>query len=1082
MDCSKSIIRSISVGFILVLGCNQSDSDRDGTHVPAKIDFNFHVRPILSDRCFACHGPDEKARESELRLDLMDHAFAPIDSLEGRYAIVPGDVSASELVQRIHAVDPDEMMPPPSSNLSLAPHEKEILQRWIEQGAEWKDHWAFIPPEAVQPPKISGRRMVNAVDKFIAAKQKEHRLKANPPAAKEKLIRRLSFDLRGLPPSIEEIRRFRSDPQEDAYERLVDQFLGSQAFGERMAMEWLDLARYADSHGYQDDLERSMWPWRDWVIQAFNQNLPYDQFVTWQLAGDLLEGATYEQKLATAFNRNHKITQEVGVVNEEYRVTYVLDRINTFSTSFLGMTIECAQCHDHKYDPISQREYYQLFSFFNNVPEKGRVDYGVEVAEPSLPLPEEKVAEIRNYVETLLDTQRDSVQRYVALRWKDSQPAGQQHNVNNGMAGGWPTKPLAWFPLDYIENNEVIDAVGRVAGEAVNDLLPVSGKYGGGVEFTGTNYGNVQLPRRLDLNQPFSVSFWLENIDGGIRGAVLSLLSTTESANFQIKISHNKDIGIYLGNKAKGKGLSFTSKLTVPQNQWTHYTITYDGSRSISGLNLYMNGQWVDRYENGKSFGAGIPISDVVIIGAPKALQFEAIKEQKNYFNGAAKGLEAGRLDELLFFNKKLSDNQINALVAWDPHVSYRAQQPKSLTVKKSLFYQDLWSHDPQYRLLNQLYREYKIRKMRTRDIVVKPTMVMQDMDTIRPTFVLDRGQYDAPRERVTANTPNALTPYEKAWPKNRLGLAQWLFSPDHPLTARVAVNRYWQMIFGRGIVTTPGDFGSQGALPSHPELLDWLAGYFRDSDWDVKNLIKLMVMSATYRQSVANSAQQKARDPDNVYLSRGPQTRLSAEMIRDHALASSGLLAQKIGGPSVKPYQPQGLWLEVASGNQSLRKYIQDHNADLYRRSLYTFWKRTLPPPSMIIFDAPSREQCVIGRTPTSTPMQALVMLNDPQFVEAARFLAVRMINQGGSSIADRIAFAFQLLTSRLPTDREKDLLLDLFHAELADFSEDPSLAEKLLDVGEASLQLDHEKSELAAYTVVASAILNTTETILKS
>ncbi len=1070
-----------AVFIMLAIACGRQTEQSGTVFVPKKIDFNFHVRPILSDRCFACHGPDEKARESDLRLDLADHAFAPIDSLEGRYAIVPGDLRRSELVQRIHESDPELMMPPPSSNLKLAPHEKEILARWIEQGAEWKEHWAFEPPTAVEPPRVSGRNVSNPIDQFIAKKLKEKGLKPNPNASKEKLIRRLSFDLRGLPPTLEEINTFIQDGREDAYEQLIDRFMGDQSFGERMAMEWLDLARYADSHGYQDDLERSMWPWRDWVIEAFNNNLPYDQFVSWQLAGDLMEDATYEQKLATGFNRNHKITQEVGVVNEEYRVTYVLDRVNTFSTAFLGLTVECAQCHDHKYDPISQKEYYELFSFFNNVPEKGRVDYGVEVAEPYLPLPEDRVEEVRKYVENLLDDQREEVIQYMEKKWAEGYAPSK---LNDDLPENplFPSGLQAWFPLDYVENNEFYDVRSDLASTAVNDLLPVQGKYSGAVQFTGTNYGVFNLLQPINLNSAFTISFWVESMDGGIRGPVISAIDHRGNSNFLIKISNNKDINVYLGNKARERGIYFTTKSTVPENKWTLITVTYDGSKRNRGLKLFMDGVYQERYEYDDDLvGTMIPSVSDLFLGAKQALTLKEIKDQRSYFSGEVKGLESGRLDEFMFFNRTLSASEVSRLYQWNPIVDLLSQTHHSPRDQKRLFFNDLFQSDPIFRMLTDRFREFKIRKVRTHDIVIRPTMVMQDMDTTRSTYILERGQYDAPTEEVFASTPEIVGEFPENFEANRLGLARWLFSKDHPLTARVAVNRYWQMIFGRGIVATAGDFGSQGALPTYPKLLDWLAVKFMEDGWDVKKLLRLMVTTSAYQRSVALTRELERKDPDNLYLARGPQVRLPAEMIRDHALAASGLLDRRIGGPSVKPYQPEGLWLEVASGNQSLRKYIQDHNEDLYRRSLYTFWKRTIPPPNMTIFDAPSREQCIIRRTPTSTPMQALVLLNDPQFVEASKLIAARMMDDGGETLQDRISYAFRLLTSRLPTQREVDILADLYQMEMESYQVQLESANDLLSIGEASIPTQEDAARVAALTLVANAILNTTESILK-
>jgi hypothetical protein len=1067
------IRRNLSKIYILllisILASCASDKNNNSLHinsVPEIIDFNFHVRPILSDRCYACHGPDEKARKGDLRLDLEENAFASLDSLEERFAIVAGDLSKSQLVHRITSQDPEEIMPPPESNLELSQYEIDVLKKWIKQGAEWKPYWAFRQIENPEPPKNTDINWgQNSIDKFVLRRLITEGLHPSKEASKEKLIRRLSFDLRGLPPSLEEIDAFVEDDSPNAYESLVDKFLNQKTYGERMAMEWLDLARYADSHGYQDDIERSMWPWRDWVIKSFNNNMPYDQFATWQLSGDLMPDASYEQKLATGFNRNHKITQEVGVIDEEYRVTYVLDRVNTFSTAFLGLTVECAQCHDHKYDPITQKDYYSLFSFFNSVPEKGRVDYGVEVAQPSLPLPEEKIDELRNYVHGLLSNQQAKLVEYAAAQWNKGINIEELNKSLPTNSVSLPKGLVAWYPIDHLEDSLIEEVISKKYGKAKNELIPISGRHSGGVEFMNSNYAELSPTKNFNFNRPFSISFWIKSLDGGIRGQVLTSAVNEKESNLQIQVDNNKNLTFYLGNYSNETKIQFSNKKTVPENKWTNIAITHDGTLKSDGIKLYQDGKLMEVYVQKDNLKGAIPPSKKMFLG-------------KNVGNS---GLVAAQLDELMFFNRPLNDTEINDLIKFNPLSDLANKTDLTESDKKRLLYYNLTHNDQQYQLLNERSREYKIRKGRTDEIVIKPTMVMADLDTARPTFVLGRGQYDAPGEQVYSGTPKAIMDFGEQYSKNRLGLSTWLFDTKNPLTARVAVNRYWQMIFGRGIVATPGDFGSQGALPSHPELLDWLATDFRNSNWNVKELLKTMVMSATYKQSVESNDQLQVRDPDNTLLARGSQTRLPAEMVRDHALAIGGLLSEKIGGPSVKPYQPKGLWLEVASGNQSLRKYIQDHDDELYRRSLYTFWKRTIPPPSMTIFDAPTREQCTIKRGATSTPMQALVLLNDPQFTEASRLLAARMLNEGGKTTEERIKFAFRLATSRVPNAEEVDILTRMLNEEISHFEENPEEAKKLLNIGEYSVDGNISSSNLAAHSVVANAILNVTEAIMK-
>jgi len=745
----------------------QSDQDRLTGHVqtvPDKIDYIFDVKPILSDRCYLCHGPDDGTREAGLRLDVKEIAFGAIGENLDRHAIVPGDTVASQLVYRINNPDKTKRMPPESSNLSLTAYERAVLTKWIEQGATWKEHWAYQVPSKTEPPVVNDPNLVqNEIDHFILNRLALKGLKPSAKASKEKLIRRVSFDLTGLPPTLEQLDAFLQDNSSNAFEKVVDQLLASPSYGERMASIWLDVARYSDTHGYQDDLERVMWPWRDWVISAFNRNLPYDEFITWQLAGDLLPNASLEQILATGFNRNHKITQEGGVIDEEYRVEYVLDRTNTVATALLGLTMECAQCHDHKYDPISQKEYFSFYGFFNKVDEKGRIEYD-EIPEPNI----------------------------------------------------------------------------TIGPDEIKDLL-----------------GFVQMP--------------------------------------------------------------------------------------------------------------------------------DTIKEVK--------------------------------------------------------------------------------------------VMVMKDNAADRTTHVLQRGAYDAPGDVVTVNTPAAVLPFTSKFEPNRLGLSKWLFDQDNSLTARVAVNRLWQQLFGVGIVSTSSDFGNQGALPTHPALLDWLAVTFREEGWDMKKMIKRMVMSATYQQSAKTSPEVLRIDPNNQWLSHSSREKLTAEMIRDNALAVSGLLVNKVGGPSVKPYQPAGLWAETTSG-QGLTKYFMDSGDNLYRRSLYTFWKRTVPPPAMMTFDAATRDLCAVQRQKTSTPLQALVMLNDPQLMEASRVMAVQLLLQPELRDEERIAVIFRKITARRPSDKERSNLMHYLQEMKSSFSEAENSTDEIQALAEK-----HKlpAKEIQALTALTSLVFNLDEAIVK-
>lgn len=730
--------------------------------LPETIDYIFDVKPILSDRCYLCHGPDEGTREAGLRLDLKENAYGAIGENLDRFAIVPGNTASSQMVYRITHPDIQKRMPPQESNLSLTEYEIKVLVKWIEQGAVWKDHWAFLVPEKSELPEINGVDWGNnEIDLFILDKLIQKGLNPSEKASKEKLIRKLYFDLSGLPPSLDEIDEFVNSTDVNAFENMVDDLLSATTYGERMASEWLDIARYADTHGYQDDLERIMWPWRDWVISAFNRNIPYDDFIGWQLAGDLIPEASLEQIMATGFNRNHKITQEGGVIDEEYRVEYVMDRTVTTSKALLGLTMECARCHNHKYDPISQKEFYSFYSFFNQVNEKGRIEYD-EIPEPNI----------------------------------------------------------------------------RITHKVIEDELPF-----------------VQMPD------------------------------------------------------------------------------------SISEVKL----------------------------------------------------------------------------------------------------------------------------------------MVMQDEVSLkRKTHILNRGAYDNPAAEVEMGTPEAVMPFSENFERNRLGLANWLFDKDNPLTARVAVNRLWQQMFGVGIVASSGDFGNQGNLPSHPELLDWLAVTFQEEGWDIKKMLKRMAMSETYQQSAKVSPELLAFDPENRWYARSSRSKLSAEMLRDNALKVSDLLVNKIGGPSVKPYQPDGLWAETTSG-QGLTKYIPDTGENLHRRSLYTFWKRTVPPPAMMTFDAASRDACTVKRQKTSTPLQALAMLNDPQLIEASEALSKKLLLEYDLSDKDRVTSMFRMITSRFPDKEELQDLLNFLEESIEDYTKHEAASKNQL----STIKIDPD--QLYAYTRLANLIFNLDEAIIK-
>lgn len=767
-----------SLTILIAFSCNSggqmsgtANNAKSTTRIPEKIDFTFHVKPILSDRCFKCHGPDKNAIEGGLSLNTAQDAYMALGKNKDHYAIVPGDIENSELVNRLFTTDESLLMPPPESNLSLSDYEKEILKKWIEQGAEYKEHWAFIAPKKPSVPKTNSTTWAqNEIDQYVLSLLEQNGLEPSEKASKEKLLRRVFFDLTGLPPSVEQINAFVKNDSPTAYETIIDSLLNTVDHAEHMAAEWMDIARYADTHGYQDDFERIMWPWRDWVIHAFKENMPYDQFVTYQLAGDLLPNANAEQILATGFNRNHKITFEGGVIPEEYRIEYVEDRAVTFGTAFLGLTLECARCHDHKYDPISQKNHFELFSFFNNIDELG---------------------------------------------------------LTPGGAGKIP-KPY---------------------------------------------------------------------------------MTITE--------------------KEKNGVLSFVQ------------------------------------------------------------LQKSSMKEI--------------------------------------------------------------------------------------------PVMVMNEMEEIRPSYILNRGVYDQPTTQVYPNTPESILPFPENFPKNRLGLAKWLFHKDNPLTARVTVNRFWQRMFGTGLVASSFDFGNQGSLPTHPELLDFLAIKLREEGWDTRKILKYMALSAAYQQSTKVSKKLQELDPENRLLARAPRLRLTAELIRDQALKISGLLNKEVGGPSVKPYQPAGIWeATTGGGGGSTATYVTSTGKDLYRKSLYTFWKRTVPPPSMMTFDAASRDLCTVKRQETNTPLQALVLLNDPQIIEASRLMAKNAIDRH-KEIKDQIEYIFKLATSRSPDEDELSMLNNYYSSMLQKVDEEGISPKDYLSIGAFEIDEGYSRKELAALALTAHTILNLDETITR-
>jgi hypothetical protein len=1092
-------------------GCSRRPAAPAVDGLPEVVDFNFHVKPILSDRCFKCHGPDDRVRKAGLRFDRKEAAFGVLPS--GNHAIVAGDPGRSTLVARILSTDPPRVMPAGDSNLTLTDYEKALLVRWIEQGAEWKPHWSFIPPRKVAPPGVKDTDWVRGpIDRFILSSLERRGLRPAPEATRETLLRRLSFDLTGLPPTLDEIDAFVADRSPDAYEKVVDRLLASPAYGERMAADWLDIARYADSHGYQDDGMRQMWPWRDWVISAFNRNLPVDQFITWQLAGDLLPNPTEEQRLATGFNRNHMQTQEGGVVPEEYRTEYVVDRVNTFGRAFLGLSVECARCHDHKYDPVTQKEFYRLFSFFNNINETGQIPYS-GVPSPSVLLVSPAAREQLDRLHTQIAPLESSVSAVGRCDGVD-QASSDWKARECGAFAAWIAGPartskvtppglFAYLPLDgsvatpvppkrdpkthelgkpdvHVTFSNLVAGKKPATLEGDKDRMPktVPGHVGSAQLLVGDSHIDLgDTVGQFERNEPFSVSLWFRLEHPGVVGPLVTRGANLFNGNrgFEIIIHKDGTLTAALHHVFPDNSIEIATTESLKPASWYHLALTYDGSSRAAGLRLFLDGRTAP--------------TNVVVDHLQQSIIFSGDEKNKSWvgFPGMRIGrrhdetLQDVSVDEFRAYSSQLTAIEVAAL-AGDPDP---LQAVLSIPAERRTAEQREWLEE-EFRLrvattVPAAFRTLTTLRGQENTILtgLPEVMAMRELPKPRPTFILSRGAYDAPTTQVTPGTPHVLGDMPASLPQNRLGLARWLTAPTHPLTARVIVNRYWAMVFGRGIVATPADFGNQGKLPTHPELLDWLATTFIESGWNLKALQKQMVMSAAYRQSSVGDAKALEADPANELLSRGPSYRLAAEQIRDAALSASGLLVRTIGGPSVYPYQPPGLWEALATRNAT--KYEQGHGAALYRRSLYTVWKRSSPPPAAINFDAAERLFCTVNRQRTNTPLQSLVLMNDPQYVEASRVLAERMMREGGGTPADRIVFAFRLLTSRRPDATELSTLERLYADQRAEFAHDRKAAQALLSVGEHKRDPALDVVDTAACAIVATTVMNFDEAAFK-
>lgn len=1031
-----------------------ADVEQAMNSIPDKLDYNIHVKKILSDKCFSCHGPDSKKQKADLRLDLSDAAYNKVTE-SGLKAIVPGNIAKSEVASRILSSDAEYRMPTPASHLTLTATEKATILKWIEQGATYKPHWAFVVPEKVEAPAVSNEKWIkNDIDRFVLSRLEREGLQPSLEADKETLIRRVSFDVTGLPPTIVEIDNFINNNAPSAYEQMVDYYLQSSRYGERMAAYWLDVARFADSHGYLDDKHRDASPWRDWVIDAYNKNLPYDKFITWQLAGDLLPNATKEQILATGFNRNQKQNTEAGIIPEEFRVEYNVDRTNTLGTGILGLTLGCAKCHDHKYDPVSQKDYYSLYAFFNSTFELGSSNYGNYhnmVPGPTLLLTTDAD-----------DRKIDSLNKVIQYL-EQKNPPTKSVDPEKSLS----EKIIAHLPFDKTESLKIS---GKTSKAFRNTIQPLSSaavtgeKSGKGItgnsllldEETRVNFSAYGLGY-FERYEPFSVSIWVKAPKNYEESAILHH-SDSRRYGFQgydLMLMNNR-VAFRLMHAYPHDAISIVSNQPIESGQWCHIAASYDGSSRAAGLRIYVNGKAVPvtvEYDNLKKNIRSFP--DIHKTAVLTGLTFGSRVLEKT--------MKDAELDEFCLFNNTLDE----AEAAW----LYNARSV-TLTHNRSLPIQ--LRPDSLMNARMQLAALYDS---------VKEAMVMGDLPKPLTTYVLLRGVYDNYGEVVQPGTPAAILPFPKGLPQNRLGMAKWLFLPEHPLTARVAVNHAWEMYFGRGLVKTSDDFGNQGEMPSHPELLDYLAIQFRDNGWNLKQLQKMILMSATYRQQSVITPELQEKDPDNILLARSSRYRMSAEMIRDQALAISGLLSSKIGGPSVYPYQPPGLW-EALSDKSWRYIYTLSEGEDLFRRSIYTIVKRSSPPPYMLIFDAPDRNFCTVKRSVSSSPLQALALMNDPTFIEASKFIAARTINEGGSNRNEQLSFAFRLVTGRLPDKAEAALLDEMYTTESDLLKKHPDKAKKILTVGNAKMQQPASVERLveaAAYTNVVMALLNTDEFITR-
>lgn len=1044
-----------------------------------KLQFNRDVRPILADNCFACHGPDSAARKADLRLDLRDAAIE-------RNAIHPGNLSKSELVKRIETNDPETAMPPPATKKVLTAQQKDVLKKWVAQGAEYEPHWSFIPPKRPAVPPIKDQAWVrNPLDAFVLARLESLGLRPAAEADRRTLARRLSLDLVGLPPAPEAVEKFVSDPSPHAYENYVDSLLDSPHWGEHRGRYWLDAARYGDSHGIHFDNFREVWSYRDNVIASFNRNIPFDEFTVEQLAGDLLPNKTMDQLIASGFNRCNITTSEGGAIDEEYLVLYNRDRTETMAQVWMGLTAGCAVCHSHKFDPISQTEFYEMAAFFNNTTQRA-MDGNAKDTPPIIVVPQ--LAERARYAE--LPGEIAAAKAQVEARRQEARPIYEEWlksaTVEEMIAAIPQSELILHAPLNEGEGKSTKVTI---SGETREVVLADSATWIDGVSTKAIQLqgGAAVIPESGDFerDQAFTCAAWVKLLPNDTTGALAARMDIPAKDyrgwDFWVQ---SRRVGTHIIHRWPDDALKVVAQPQVKADQWTHVALTYDGSGKAAGLKIYYNGKQqptnveVDKLEN-------------------------SIRTEVPFRIGERTGgspLSGGSIQDLRLYQRALSAAEVESIAEVTKFVGIIAKQPEQRTDVElnELYPWWLGTHDKLFQDRSAVVAglEGEQNAIKSRGTIAH---VMNEKSDEAMAYVLFRGEYDKRRDQVRPNTPAALPPFPGASPRNRLGLAQWLLDPAHPLTTRVTVNRFWQEVFGAGIVRTSGDFGVVGELPSNQELLDWLAIEFREGSphlrwpteaagathpWDIKRFFRLIVTSSTYRQSAAVTPEKLEKDPQNRFISRGPRFRMDAEMVRDYALAASGLLAKKIGGPSVKPYQPDGVWEAVAMIGSNTREYRRDKGEDLYRRSMYTFWKRSAPPASMEIFNAPNRETCTVRRERTNTPLQALVTLNDVQFIEAARNLAQLALKNQSPEAADETG-PLNLIALRLLARPFKPHELPIVRKSLEElkayYQANPADAEKLIAEGESKADPSIPAVTLAAWTMLANEIMNLDEVLNK-